>query len=62
MSAAEALMTALVISAFIETLASLFDLRSWDKTSAETASNEASPLNARNDSDLGQLEVWTDSS
>jgi hypothetical protein len=57
MSSADALIMAFVISAFIETLASLFDLRSCDKISAETASNEASPLKDRNDSDVGQLEV-----
>jgi hypothetical protein len=57
MSSADALITAFVISAFIETLASLFDLRSWDKISAETANNEASPLKDRKDSEVGQLEV-----
>jgi hypothetical protein len=57
MSSTEALIVAFVISAFMETLASLFDLRSCDKISAETASKEASPLNARKDSDFGQLEV-----
>jgi hypothetical protein len=41
----------------METLASLFDFRSWDKISAETASNDASPLNARKDSEVGQAEV-----